>query len=295
MGGINKDSLITIIVCSICPDLQGKIKGNIKETIGLFHWEFICIDNRNTNKGICQVYNEAAEKAKGEILCFVHEDVEFKTKNWGKIIYEIFKEADNPGIIGVAGSTIISKTPAGWYNFYLKNENRFYLYQRGVDNNPGDIFLNINPLNEKLSKVLAVDGVLMFVKRKVWEEFRFDGTNFNEFHYYDIDFSARISEKYINYVSYNFLIEHYSIGNLNKSWIKNALIFEKKWGFKLPLILDFIDPLELQKEEKRKLIHLLSNMVKFKYSFDVFFKYNLILFKRNPIKAIKLTFKRVFN
>lgn len=285
--------MISIITCSIIPEFADNLSNNISNTIGDSKFEFILTDNRKTGKGICQVYNEAAEKAQGEILCFVHEDVEFKTKNWGVIIQKIVKEAENPGVIGVAGSTLISKTPAGWYNFHLKDENRFYLYQRGVDNNPEAIFLNINPRNEKISKVLAVDGVLMFVKKEVWKEYRFDQINFREFHYYDIDFSARIAEKYNNYISYNILIEHFSTGNINKSWIKNTLIFENKWRNHLPIKDIHLDPDEIKKEEAVKLIHLLSNMVKFKYSLADFYKYNLRFLRTNPIHAIKFALKRI--
>lgn len=259
--------MLTIIICSIKPTLAATLNKNIADTIGDIEYEFCCINNQNTGKGICQVYNEAAKKAKGDILCFVHEDVAFRTNEWGNLIQQIFEEVENPGVIGVAGSTLISKTPAGWYNFYLKDENRFYLYQRGVDNNPEATFLNINPKNEKLSRVVAVDGVLMFVKKEVWKEFRFDNINFKEFHYYDIDFSVRVAEKYNNYILYSMLIEHLSFGNINKSWAQNALIFDRLWKSKLPIFINRIDKTSLLKEEKSKLIFLISNLIKYKFPF----------------------------
>ncbi len=285
--------MLSIITCSIDPASAISLKNNIKETIGLNNWEFLCIDNRNTNKGICTVYNEAAEKANGEILGFVHEDIAFKTKNWGAIIQNILKTSSNPGIVGVAGSTVISKTPAGWHNFYLKNENRLHIYQSDKASDKSFSFLNLNPNNENLSQVIAIDGVLMFVKKEIWKEFRFDDTNFKEFHYYDIDFSTRIARKYNNYVSYHVLIEHLSSGDLNKSWIKNTLIFEQKYKNHLPLALKNIPVSEHRKEDEQKLIHLLSNMVRFKYSFNVFLKYTLRLFSKNPVKALKLFIKRI--
>jgi hypothetical protein len=238
------------------------------------------------------VYNEAAEQAEGEILCFVHEDIEFKTQDWGKNILKIFAESRNIGIVGVAGSTLISKTPAGWYNFYLKDENRFYLWQHGVDNNKDITFVNINPKNEKLSRVIAVDGVIMFVRRSVWQEFQFDEDNFKEFHYYDIDFSARVAQQYNNYISYDILIEHNSFGNINESWTNNALIFDRKWKDQLPLSLSKIQKVEMLKEEELKLIHLLSNMLKQEFSFSIYMTYVYRLFLIHPVLGLKFCLKR---
>ena len=283
--------MISFIVCSIKIDVAKILHQNILESIGNIQFEWICVDNRNTDKGICQVYNEAAEQAQGEILCFVHEDIEFKKQDWGKNILRIFAEKRNAGIVGVAGSTLISKTPAGWYNFYLENENRFYLCQHEFDNSHKMTFLNINPNYEKLSRVIAVDGVIMFVRKSVWQESRFDEENFKEFHFYDIDFSARIASKYENFISYDILIEHHSFGNINKSWTKNAVIFDKKLKKQLPLSISKIDSSEMNKEEEKKLIHLLSNMIKYKISTGTYLRYVYRILKINPILGIKYVIK----
>ena len=54
--------MFTIIVCSIRPEEAEKLRKNIEATIGM-PFEFLAYDNRGTGKGICQVYNELAEKA----------------------------------------------------------------------------------------------------------------------------------------------------------------------------------------------------------------------------------------
>ena len=104
--------MFSIIVCSIRPDEAERLRKNIEATIGV-PFEFIAYDNRGTGKGICQVYNECAENARYDNLCFVHEDVEFATENWGKLIAEKLSEKDC-GVIGFAGSTIKSKAYSGW-------------------------------------------------------------------------------------------------------------------------------------------------------------------------------------
>jgi hypothetical protein len=186
---------------------------------------------------------------------------------------------------------MLSKTPAGWFNFHLQDENRFYLYQRGVNGNPEPTFLNVNPKNEKLSRTIVVDGVLMLVKKSVWEEVRFDEDNFKEFHFYDIDFSLRVAEKYNNYITYELLIEHMSFGDINKSWVNNVLIFERLWKEKLPLYLYSVRSADLNKEEKRKLIFLISNLIKYQYSFGSKLKVIKKFLKLNPLLFIKYMLK----
>ena len=79
--------MFSIIVCSIRPNEAERLRKNIEETIGV-PFEFLAYDNRGTGKGICQVYNECAEKAQYPYLCFVHEDIEFTTNKWGEKIAE---------------------------------------------------------------------------------------------------------------------------------------------------------------------------------------------------------------
>ena len=62
--------MISIITCSIKPHEAESLRKNIENTIGV-PFEFIAYDNRGTGKGICQVYNECAENARYENLCFI--------------------------------------------------------------------------------------------------------------------------------------------------------------------------------------------------------------------------------
>ncbi|MFX4377337.1 glycosyltransferase, partial [Acinetobacter baumannii] len=68
-------------------------------------------DNSANRYSICSAYNEGAEKAKYDNLCFVHEDVVFRTNNWGQIALTEVKKFD---LLGVAGSNYKSKAISGW-------------------------------------------------------------------------------------------------------------------------------------------------------------------------------------
>ncbi len=241
--------MISIIVCSINNEFLELIKENIEKTIGL-EYEILAIDNKNKPKGITSVYNEGARKANYDYLCFVHEDVQFNTKNWGEKLINIFNNK-NIGLVGVAGCAYKSKVPSGWgaQGFEAKlvklNIIQHYKYQ----NQPvTHHFLRCG--EEDLAQVACVDGVFMASKKEVIEEFQFD-EGLTGFHGYDIDLSIAINQKYHVYVTYDILIEHFSEGRFNKEWIESILYVHKKWSNKLPLNLADISKREMITCEKR--------------------------------------------
>ncbi len=77
--------MISIIVCSIKEPSWKDHERNVKATIGTDH-EYLRIDNRENNYGICEAYNRGAAKSKGDILVFVHEDVFFLERGWGPVL-----------------------------------------------------------------------------------------------------------------------------------------------------------------------------------------------------------------
>ena len=91
-----------------------------------------------------------------------------------------------------------------------------------------------NPDAAAFSKVLCVDGIFHFVRKTIWEEIRYDEYSFSGFHFYDVDFSFAVAEKYNNYVLLDFDVFHDSHGYINAEYIKDMFIFQNKWKNKLP-------------------------------------------------------------
>ena len=262
--------MISIICCSITPELSTELRQNISTTIGKVNWEWLCIDNRDSENGICKVYNEAASKAKGDILCFVHEDVVFHMPGWGQALKQVFSQIENPGIIGVAGSRLIVSPQAGWYNFTKSNLNRYNIIQNYRNKTKEKLY--INPQKEENSKVLLVDGVFMCMKKEVWKVIPFNEQLLDGFHFYDVDISLRVASKFNNYVNYSFEMEHLSEGSINKDWVQSFLLFDK--GSKVKTrCLDRMSTSDIINERKFKLVHLITNLVKFDYPFCVVLKY----------------------
>src|SRR5690606_23928511 len=166
-----------------------------------------------------------------------HEDVFFESKEWGNKLITHFNSSSDIGVIGVAGGTYKSNFPSSWS--YIKENKRVYINQ-DLGNERKEVQL-INPYNEIRSRVVVLDGVFLSVKRHVWEEFKFNEKDLKGFHGYDIDYSLLISNYYKNYVIYDVLLTHYSVGNPDRKWFDAALIISNKWKDHLPKYVDGFD------------------------------------------------------
>lgn len=75
--------MISIAICSRTPDILAELRQNITETIGC-DFEWVVVDNSQNQYNIFQAYNEGVRRAKGDVLCFCHDDVKFLSTEWGK-------------------------------------------------------------------------------------------------------------------------------------------------------------------------------------------------------------------
>ena len=82
--------MISIIICSRNKDIPSELKQNIADTIGV-DYELVVIDNSRNQYSIFSAYNEGVKRAKGDMLCFMHEDVVFKNCNWGERVIKHFQ------------------------------------------------------------------------------------------------------------------------------------------------------------------------------------------------------------
>jgi hypothetical protein len=222
--------MVSVIICSRSSNLLNAVTENIAATIGV-PFEVISIDNRQGTYGICEAYNTGAAKSQFDTLCFMHEDVKLFTPGWGKKVQEILADT-NIGVLGVAGGKL----------------------------NPGQspLHVNTNPRNERISDVVALDGVWLCCPKKVWQNHPFDAQTFKEFHFYDVDFTMQIAQRYRACVTYDIHIEHFSHGSINSSWARNAIRFSEKWKSKLPFTLEPVDSAKLRELEYTELHNFLK-------------------------------------
>ncbi len=238
--------MISVIICSRSPSLLAQVSANVQDTIGI-PYEILPIDNSAGKYSICKAYNLGASQSRYELLCFMHEDILFRTRDWGKTV-ALGLEKDGVGAVGVAGATVKLQTPTPWFitdqAFWRKRIIQHY--EQGVH-----VLDELNnPHNQEVADVVVLDGVWICCRKKVWEENRFDSNTFKEFHFYDLDFTLQLFQKGFKVqVLYNVLIEHLSEGSLNASWVLGAQVFSRKWKPQLPVSVEYIGADQIKKME----------------------------------------------
>ena len=163
------------------------------------------------------------------IIVFIHDDVEFLKKGWGKEIIRLFNENKKFGIIGVAGSAQFDEN-AAWWNYEKK-------YGQVLHRSEGKSWLTaFSPLLKKdLQEVVVIDGLFMAVHReRVAENF---SREIDFFDFYDIYFCIAnyLSKKTKIGVTTNIRMAHNSVGKLKDSWFKNREIIVDKFGKYFPI------------------------------------------------------------
>ena len=226
--------MISIIIASVNPSYLSSIKQNIEDTIGT-PYEIISVDNADANRGLCEIYNECANKARYEILCFMHEDLKILTPDWGLKVIDIMRN-ENIGLLGVAGATYKTLAPSGWgcpgIHKLSNKVNIIQHYKFDKQEARHDFF---NADNDKLVRVACIDGVWMCTRKTIAQEMKFDENLLKYFHGYDIDFSLSVAAKYEVAVTYEVLMEHFSEGNFSINWLDSALSVNAKHLKMLPM------------------------------------------------------------
>ncbi len=236
--------MISIIVCSVSPEKLLAFEKNVERTVGC-EYEIIAVDNREGGHSLASAYNFGAGEAKGEYLCFAHEDIAFHTEGWGEIIVA---QLSLPGVgyVGFAGSMGKTQELSAWY--FSREYRRINLVERvgGEFREWRDI-----PFGEKFSEVVTLDGLCLMASRKVWNEVSFDEETFTGFHFYDLDVTVAAAEKgFKNYVCGCVEVEHFSEGSYNRGWYEWAEIFTEKWADKLPLYTQNLPKKTMAKNER---------------------------------------------
>jgi len=250
--------MISLIICSRFPENLATVKENIAATIGVPH-EIIAIDNSQGQYGICQAYNLGASQAQYSLLCFLHEDLLIRTTDWGQVVVSALADP-SIGVLGVAGTTLLLNAPAAWWwsgNAYSRMQ-----IQHSLPGKPGSLDYH-NPQNELLADVVVADGVWLCSRKEVWQQFPFDEKNFREFHFYDLDYCVRIFSQLRVCITFDIVIEHFSLGSINEAWLRNALIFHRCWQKQLPISIAPVAKKENNKLERRALgqfLHFLERV-----------------------------------
>jgi GT2 family glycosyltransferase len=278
--------LISFIVVSICSANLNKLKVNLERTV-LEPFELLVFENHQ-HYSLAYCYNYLIEKSKADLVVCLHEDILFKERGWDRKLITSFQEADNIGVLGIAGGTYKSRSfsPA-WFNF-RKNAHRINIVQPNTQGQLGPWVENLN--NESLSEVVVVDGVFMCCRKSVWEQYNFDENTVRGFHFYDMDFCLGVrSHGYKNYVTHEILLEHYSSGKNNLDWYKNGMRVHKKWEHALPQFVGEMTNEEIRQVEYQTLEYAFNLQLKLRALGDAFISMCQLIWQR-PLNGQNLLY-----
>ena len=182
---------------------------------------------------LTEAYNDLWQCAsifKEAVFVFIHHDIHFKSKNWGKTVLDLFN--NNPvDILGVVGSEILYDHCGWWFNEDAEfNMKELWGKVWHMDKKQGEIIADYTTPNKTcrtLQPVVTVDGLFMAFDPDTCSEFDED---FGDFHFYDVSFCVKnfLQGKHIA-VTESIQICHESPGGTNAAWDQNRLTFYNKY------------------------------------------------------------------
>ncbi|MFW5960183.1 MAG: glycosyltransferase [Chitinivibrionales bacterium] len=228
--------MISVVVCSRYKQGLGTHQSHVMEASGV-ECSYIPVDNSENRFSITEAYNIGIEKAQGDIIVFMHEDVYFATPGWGRVLEDKFRNLDNPGIIGVAGSQCLLRDNPFWGAC-----GRPFVKGKVIHQNwENDLFLTVFSEESGDFRVAGVDGLFFAVSAPALRGVRFDEENFDRFHFYDLDLCMQVNFGYSIYVTDDILVKHFSKGAFDDTWREYGARFLRKYRDRLPFSVSEIE------------------------------------------------------
>lgn len=238
--------MISCIICSRYPDISNELKHNIASTIGC-EYELVVIDNSKNEYTIFSAYNEGARRSNGDVLCFMHEDIFFRSNDWGLVTK--YLNGEHYGLIGVIGGLYYPNYPCAWWHSATETGQII----QGIYDDDGNysIFKQYlwNRKHGDIIEAVTVDGLWMCIKKSLFDDgiIKFDDTMFRCFHLYDADICMQIiNAGYEVGIVFDVFIEHKSGGTFKPEYFDALDIWYDKWKKLLPLKRS----IEMSKEEQ---------------------------------------------
>ena len=224
--------MISIIICNKKASLDAVLEQNIRDTVGV-DYEIISIDNSSGQYSIFQAYNEGVARAKGDILCFMHDDILFRSSDWGKVVEATFASDQKMGALGVAGGHFMPDCPCSWSTC---NTTSYHVWQTNRDGSATEYGRTDYADGKQLVEVACLDGLWMCIRRNLFDTIHFDDNTFTGFHCYDSDICMQVlAAGYCVDVTFDIDIEHRSNGACNQQYYDNLELWHKKWHNHLPV------------------------------------------------------------
>jgi hypothetical protein len=226
-----KNKIIVVFSSHLSEKENQKFIKHVNDTIGVKN-KIVFYTNFN-QFSLPQIYNQAIREHNdtNSIMVFCHNDIIFRTKNWGKLLLTKFNNT-NYSIIGVAGTTFLHENGCWWHD-------RLKMFGIVEHTDGYNTWVNeySKPKKGFIVPVVLVDGVFMAVDCNNIET-QFD-EEFKGFHFYDLSFCVPNYLAGCNIgVTTDFRILHKSVGITNQEWELNRQQFTEKYKEELPIVFE---------------------------------------------------------
>jgi len=201
-------------------------------------WEIVVVDG--TRHDLFTGYNAGAQRARGETLAFVHDDVMLLGNSLTvKRPLELLQDAAT-GFLGVAGSRAVPADGCWWRSAI--GSTRGMAAHRG-ENEFGTHY-NIWPWVDEqgqptrgaqFGRVAVLDGVLLMCRKATLLGLGgFDDKSYRGFHFYDVDITFRAAIAGLRNYAAPLPLMHFSQNDTGEGWEAARQVFLGKYAHLLP-------------------------------------------------------------
>lgn len=174
------------------------------------------------NLGVSKALNLGADAAGYDALCFMHNDVFVLRENWAAEIAGFLSKTADAGVVGLYGAKTLRKDGT------FRGKTIVHAEKNGP------------AMDRPVEKVAVVDGLLLAMKKTVFQKCLGFSEGFTV-HYYDKDISLRaFKNRFVNYVL-NIPFEHVCAATRTQIPGEDTIrdeaqkIFSEVWGRYLPV------------------------------------------------------------
>lgn len=174
-------------------------------------------------RSLAEAYNRAIDRATGEAIVFMHDDVEVLSPGPFAALSRALAAA---GVAGVAGTQRLAGPTVGWAG----QEFARGALAHGSSAAGQFDYSVLNWTDGVTAGIGALDGCLIAARTSVARELRFDEETFDGFHFYDLDFALRAGRSGAGVaVTAEVLLAHASRGSTAGPWQAQAGRFLAKF------------------------------------------------------------------
>ena len=226
-----KNNIVVVFSSHRSEEANQEFINHIDKTIGVRH-KTICYPNFN-QYSLAQIYNQAMRDYRDPegVFVFCHNDIWFKTLEWGKFLIKKFNHTDFD-IIGVAGSTYLHDNGVWWHD-----RSKMHGIVEHTNTLRQWVSEYSKPRPNYLKPVTVIDGLFMAIDcYNITHGFDED---FKGFHFYDLPIVFNnVLDGHNAGVTTDIRILHESVGMTNDEWEENRKLFVDKFKSELPFSID---------------------------------------------------------